>query len=40
MALFARFCKESDDIYYYQVDNGKGYIAEYSNNQLKVIKKL
>ncbi len=42
MALFSHFCRESDNIYYYQVDNGSGYKAEYNNKnqELKIIEKL
>ncbi len=40
MALFAHLCPLSSDIYYYHVDNGCGYKAEYENKQLNIIEKL
>ena len=30
MSLFSMLCNESDDIYYYHVDNGSGYKAHYN----------
>ena len=42
MALFAMLCSESNDIYYYHVDNGAGYKAHYNQytKELIIIEKL
>lgn len=42
MALFSMLCSESNDIYYYYVDNGSGYKAHYNENtkELIIIEKL
>ena len=42
MSLFSMLCNESDDIYYYHVDNGSGYKAHYNQytKELIIIEKL
>lgn len=42
MALFSMLCRESNDIYYYYVNNGAGYKAHYNQNtkELIIIEKL
>lgn len=42
MSLFSMLCHESDDIYYYHVDNGSGYKAHYNQytKELIIIEKL
>lgn len=42
MSLFSMLCSESDDFYYYHIDNGCGYSAHYDehNKELIIIDRL
>lgn len=42
MAVFSMLCRESDDIYHYHLENGKGFKAHYNENnkELIILEKL
>lgn len=37
MSLFSMLCRESDDFYYYHIDNGCGYSAHYDEHKKELI---